>query len=781
MASDTLYGVHMLFEDGPASLGDGYSAQSLKNYIDEAIELGSDVIRFPGDWNALEPASGQWNTSYINNVRSAIEYAEDNGVKVVMLFAQTPQWARPNPSDSIWHPPANAGDFANAMAYFYNQLASVRDNIIAWEVWNEPNVFEFWGSADPATDVRQVDGQDAFVLVDTSLASEYVELLNAAYTALHNAANAANTDVTVLGGSTAGTDFQYVQAMIAAGAQFDGLAVHPYTRVNDTPGAPGYGVPWAPDATEAQFDASARPTLNKLWSFEYGMNRVRSLVEEAVWITEFGWSLGNDWGEVSSAARVGYMETALQLIRDWEDVPVATAYRLFDDGAGDFGLLNDDGSIRDSGLVLQEYADGGGGGGIIRGTSGNDELLGTEGDDSFDAEAGDDILRGREGNDFYLGGTGSDRFVFTAGADFVGDFDLGDDAVVLLDLGVSSFAQVQPFLQQWGPNAAVVFDANTSIVLENIEIGDLTAAHFSFSDPSAIVGTNGNDTLSGTSGADVVEGLGGNDLLRGLAGADTLDGGNGNDKLYGQSGVDDLNGGDGSDRLYGNNGTDTLDGGDGNDRLFGHNDADSLQGGAGNDILWGGAGGDDLDGGSGTDRASYTTAASGVRADLGNAGSNTGEAAGDTYGSIEQLQGSKYNDTLLGDSAANKIWGHNGGDELHGGGGNDKLYGQNGNDLLFGDSGADRLDGGAGNDFLLGGSGNDRFIFVGNFGEDFVGDFTNGDKVLLKNTGVSSFAELQGLMSEFGGNTFITFNGQTEIVLEGVAVASLSESDFIFR
>ena len=762
VANDTLYGVHMLFNGGPSRLGDGYSAQSLKNYIDEAIKLGSDVIRFPGDWNALEPAPGQWNTSYINNVRSAIQYAEDQGVKVVMLFAQTPEWARPNPSDSIWHPPEDAGDFADAMAYFYNQLSSVRDNILAWEVWNEPNVFEFWGSANPATDVRQVDGQDAFVLVKTRFASEYVELLNAAYTALHNAANAANTDVTVLGGSTAGTDFQYVQAMIAAGAQFDGLAVHPYTRVNDTSGDPGYGMPWAPDATLAQFNASARPTLNKLWSFEYGMNRLRNLVSQDVWITEFGWTIGNGWGDVSPNARVQYMETALELIRGWNDVPVATAYRLFDDGAGNFGLLNNNGSIRDSGLVLQEYADGGGGSNVIQGTSGNDELFGTDGDDIFEAQAGSDILRGRDGNDFYLGGSGSDRFVFTAGEDFVGDFNLSADRVILLDLGVSSFAQVQPLLQQWGPNAAIVFDADTSIVLENINIGDLSATHFGFSDPGTIVGTAQNDTLTGTSGADTIQGLGGRDLLKGLAGADDLDGGNGNDRLFGHNGADDL------------------DGGDGNDRLFGNNHADTLKGGNGNDILWGGAEGDDLNGGSGNDRASYTTAPSAVRADLGDESSNTGEAAGDTYTSIEQLQGSKYNDTLLGNSAANRLWGHNGNDELHGSGGNDRVYGQNGNDLLFGDGGADRLDGGAGNDFLLGGGGNDRFIFVGNFGEDFVGDFTQGDKVLLKNTGVSSFAQLQGLMSEFGGNTFITFNGQKEIVLEGVAVASLSASDFIF-
>lgn len=633
MASDTLYGVHMLFDSGPESLGDGYSAQSLKNYIDEAIKVGSDVIRFPGDWNALEPAPGQWNNDYVNNVREAVQYAGENGVQVVMLFAQTPQWARPNPDDSIWHPPVNSGDFANAMAYFYNQLAGVNDNVVAWEVWNEPNVFEFWGSADPSTDVRQVDGQDAFVLVDTSFAAEYVNLLNASYAALHAAASAANTNVTVLGGSTAGTDFQYVQAMIAAGAQFDGLSVHPYTRVNDTPGATGYGTPWIPDATEAQLNSSARPTLNKLWSFEYGMNQIRDLVGEDVWITEFGWSLGDEWGEVSSSTRAQYMERAFQLIQEWEDVPAAIAYRLFDDGAGDFGILNDDGSIRESGLVLKDYADGnvgnGGGDPLIQGTLGDDDLLGTASDDQFAAEAGNDILRGQGGNDFYLGGTGQDQFVFSAGADFVGDFNLQDDRVVLLDLGISSFAQVQLLLQQWGPNAAIAIDSENWIVLENTNIADLTPVHFGFSDPDAIVGTEGNDVLLGTTGSDTLQALGGND-------------------------------------------------------------------------------------------------------------------------------------------------------ELYAGDGDDQLEGGSGNDLLFGNAGSDNLAGGEGDDFLLGGSGNDQFTFAGSFGKDFIGDFSTGDTVVLSNTGVSSFTELQGLMSEFGGNTFIIFNGQTEIVLEGISTGSLSATDFVF-
>jgi Ca2+-binding RTX toxin-like protein len=105
-------------------------------------------------------------------------------------------------------------------------------------------------------------------------------------------------------------------------------------------------------------------------------------------------------------------------------------------------------------------------------------------------------------------------------------------------------------------------------------------------------GTDGNDTLTGTTRADKLYGFGGNDELFGLAG---------NDLLVGGSGDDLLDGGAGRDHLVGESGRDTERGGAGNDILFGGKGNDRLSGGAGDDTLIGGDGRDVIDGGAGND------------------------------------------------------------------------------------------------------------------------------------------------------------------------------------
>ena len=79
---------------------------------------------------------------------------------------------------------------------------------------------------------------------------------------------------------------------------------------------------------------------------------------------------------------------------------------------------------------------------------------------------------------------------------------------------------------------------------------------------AAVSGTQGNDTLRGTNGADQIYGLSGNDTLYGFRDADELYGGAGNDNLYGGPGSDEIYGGSGIDNMFGGDGRDFINSAD---------------------------------------------------------------------------------------------------------------------------------------------------------------------------------------------------------------------------
>ncbi|OBQ51898.1 calcium-binding protein [Halodesulfovibrio spirochaetisodalis] len=161
---------------------------------------------------------------------------------------------------------------------------------------------------------------------------------------------------------------------------------------------------------------------------------------------------------------------------------------------------------------------------------------------------------------------------------------------------------------------------------------------------------------------------------------------------------------------------DHLSGGKGNDTLYGYEGDDVLNGGEGDDLLIGGEGADQLIGGEGFDTAFYINSEEGVQISLADGTATGGNAEGDTFESIERIQGSDKNDTLIGDDNANQFHGEAGDDTLSGGGATDILSGGKGNDLINGGDDADLLFGNEGNDRLYGDSGNDSLN--GNEGDD---------------------------------------------------------------
>jgi parallel beta-helix repeat protein len=418
-------------------------------------------------------------------------------------------------------------------------------------------------------------------------------------------------------------------------------------------------------------------------------------------------------------------------------------------------LRGDGGADTIFGGVGMDTINGGIGNDELHGDDGNDELRGEGGDDTIFGGANDDIITGGDGNDTLDGGTGNDEFRAGLG----NDSHEGGDGVDFVTY-------------QGAPNAVTVDLQNASQNAGDWAIGD------SHSLIENIIGSDHADDLRGDSANNLIDGGAENDTLQGNGGDDVLNGGNGNDLLIGGAGADAINGGPGIDRVsyetstagilldldngsantgdaagdtflniqqyiasshddtvLGRAGIDHLDGQGGNDFLAGRGGNDSLFGGDGHDVLQGGLGADLLNGGAGVDTASYADATSGVRVYLDGSSPNGGIAVGDSYVSIENIEGTSFVDTLSGDENANQF---------------------------------------------VGGGGNDRFEFSVGWGSDTIVDFANNgtEKIDFRgNFGLTSVDDLT--ITDGVDGVTLAFQGD-QILLLGLNSGDIDRLDFLF-
>ena len=466
-------------------------------------------------------------------------------------------------------------------------------------------------------------------------------------------------------------------------------------------------------------------------------------------------------------------------------------------------------------------------------TAYSDNLIGSNVANTLLAGGGHDYIEGLDGNDNIDAGEGNDQVAGGAGADTI-EGGSGIDALSYYNSASGVYVSLASGQGQGGEAQGDVISG-----FENL------------------YGSNFADSLFGDSGKNIINGGGGNDSIGGGHGADELLGGDGNDYFVGGTGADKINGGIGvdtasyagsvtgvvadvemglgyggdaagdelinienldgtafADALFGNFKANRLQGNNGDDVLYGRLGDDTLQGNKGNDILFGGEGADVLQGSFGADTASYATAGTGVIASLANAAINTGDAAGDTYTSIERLIGSSFDDALNGTNGVNRISGAAGNDTIKGYAGNDTLYGDAGDDTLIGGVGADELFGdidGAGSDTASylgatagviaslansainsGDAAGDTYTSIENlFGTSFddVLNGSNGDNVVIGGAGddtIKGYAGNDTLTGDAGDDNFVfnsALNAATnvDIIMDfNAADDTISLDDFVF-
>jgi hypothetical protein len=310
------------------------------------------ITRVDVGWASVEQeGKGQINWDYVNRLDHLVEGANARGIKLLLMYAETPCWASSAPSDvkqgcegEWWardvqnYAPKRASDFAESFGWVINRYGN---RVYSWEVWNEPNLDYFFRTDDPVGD--------------------YADMVRASW----RAAQEADPRPIIVAGSLSDSDFEFTEALYDHGVKghFDAWSIHPYSDDRD------------PLNTDVE---------SPRYSFKAGIPAVRKVMHrhgdrKPIWLTEFGYSTCDVRGQESWRNCVGkdtqarYLKRAFLQMRKWGDVPVGIWFNLknWSDDEGDrvanYGLLTADGHEKPAFDVFANVArrlagDGGGGG-----------------------------------------------------------------------------------------------------------------------------------------------------------------------------------------------------------------------------------------------------------------------------------------------------------------------------------------------------------------------------------------------------------------------------------
>jgi len=107
-------------------------------------DLRASYVRFMVSWRQAEPKEGEFDSTYMAGVASAVDLAESYDLKIIITFHDVPKWAS---QKNLWPTPDGyRGNFAMSLAslpafesfceYFSAQF---RGRVFGYECWNEPN------------------------------------------------------------------------------------------------------------------------------------------------------------------------------------------------------------------------------------------------------------------------------------------------------------------------------------------------------------------------------------------------------------------------------------------------------------------------------------------------------------------------------------------------------------------------------------------------------------------------------------------------------------------
>lgn len=354
-AAPMAYGINVLWPPGDAEV--------LSRRFKQARALGVTQVRTDWEWRVVEARKGHYDWSRLD---ALVQTAHKEGVELLPIVHYAPDWALVpgrKPADVYQMAPAQAAheDYARFL------LASIRrygprgdapfafTPIAHWQVWNEPNLRQFWGPRPNAAAFTHLMQTVQRTLVPVR--SE-VQLVHAG-----------------LSKSDIGFMWQMWEANPRHGETFDIMAVHPYLF----DGRDGIREPDAMDkddrnAAAMGFVGSTKDHgfLGKVFNLQLFMT-LRGAPGKPIWITEMGFFIARHKLGVTEAEQAERLGKVLEFVnRRLTSAPYGTGPRALPanvqrvywfsledypspDGFGNFGLVRPDGSERPAARAFKSF------------------------------------------------------------------------------------------------------------------------------------------------------------------------------------------------------------------------------------------------------------------------------------------------------------------------------------------------------------------------------------------------------------------------------------------
>jgi beta-xylosidase len=275
----------------------GADAANIERQFDLMAQMGVKWVRVDLAWAWVESEQGTLDWGYTDKI---VDEAKAHSMNVLAVFSSTPGWALAAGSGDPYSRPADLASYGNFTKVAVQRYAS--RGVTNWEVWNEPNIAQFW---PPTPD-----------------ADEYGRLFRAVAEAIRSVDPKATVLLAGLSPKYDSPDAEispidFLEQLYANGsAQLaDAIAAHPYS------------FPALPMAKQQRMVGGFKdlPLLRNVMT-KHGDSAKK------IWITEFGAPTGTSPNAVSEDNQARTLIEARKQAARWDWVGPLIYYELVDGG-----------------------------------------------------------------------------------------------------------------------------------------------------------------------------------------------------------------------------------------------------------------------------------------------------------------------------------------------------------------------------------------------------------------------------------------------------------------